>query len=227
MPVEVYVEVGSKRAFAGAIDWPGWCRAGRSEDDALEALVAYGPRYAHAVRGSRVAFTPPKELRTLGVVERLKGDATTDFGAPSIAPTADSRTIDRRWVTRQVKLLRASWQAFDGSVDRVRGPLAKGPRGGGREVDAIVDHVIGAEASYLRMIGGRADVQEGAGRDEGERERERAAVIEALERALTDGIPERGPKGGARWSAPYFVRRAAWHVLDHAWEIEDRSSPAE
>ena len=222
MPIEVSLEVGSKRAFAGAIDWPGWCRAGRSEDDALEALLAYGPRYATAIRGTRIAFTPPKQLRTLAVVERLKGDATTDFGAPSIAPKADARAIDRRWLTRQVTLLRASWDAFDGAVDGVRGPLAKGPRGGGRDVDAIVDHVVGAEASYLRMIGGRADVEEGEAADA--RDRERAAVLEMLERALTDGIPERGPKGGARWSAPYFVRRAAWHVLDHAWEIEDRSS---
>jgi hypothetical protein len=156
----------------------------------------------------------------------LKGDTTTDFGAPSIAPAADARPIDRRWLNRQVELLRASWHAFDRAVDRVRGPLAKGPRGGGREVDAIIDHVIGAEASYLRMIGGRADLDEGAGADAQERERERAAVIDGLERALTDGIPERGPKGGARWSAPYFVRRTAWHVLDHAWEIEDRSSPS-
>jgi hypothetical protein len=215
VPVEVSLEVGSKRAFAGAIDWPGWCRGGRSEDDALQSLLAYGPRYATAIRGTRIAFTPPKQLRTFAVVERMKGDATTDFGAPSIAPAADARAIDRRWLARQEKLLRASWDAFDRAVDGVRGPLAKGPRGGGREVDAIVDHVVGAEASYLRMIGGRADE---------EREQERAAVIDALERALTDGIPERGPKGGARWSAPYFVRRAAWHVLDHAWEIEDRSS---
>jgi hypothetical protein len=49
-------------------------------------------------------------------------------------------------------------------------------------------------------------------------------VLEGLEHAVTDGIPARGPRGGKRWSAPYFVRRAAWHVLDHAWEIEDRSS---
>jgi hypothetical protein len=224
VPVGVYLEVGSKRTFAGAIDWPGWCRADRSEDDALEALLAYGPRYARAIHGARIAFTPPKQLRTFEVVERLKGDATTDFGAPSIAPAADARAIDRRWLTRQVKLLRASWQAFDQAVDSVRGPLAKGPRGGGREVDAIVDHVVGAEASYLRMIGVRADVEEGAAA--AVRDDERAAVLDGLEHALTDGIPERGPKGGARWSAPYFVRRAAWHVLDHAWEIEDRSSSA-
>jgi hypothetical protein len=108
-------------------------------------------------------------------------------------------------------------------VDGVSDPLAKGPRGGGRELDAIVGHVVGAEASYLRMIEGtppRFDEDEAAAA----RDDERSAVIEGLERALTDGIPERGPRGGARWSAPYFVRRAAWHVLDHAWEIEDRSS---
>jgi hypothetical protein len=26
----------------------------------------------------------------------------------------------------------------------------------------------------------------------------------------------------SRWPPRYVVRRAAWHVLDHAWEIEDR-----
>jgi hypothetical protein len=223
VPVEVYLEVASKRAFAGALDWPGWCRAGRSEDDALAALLAYGPRYAKAIRGTRIAFSPPKQLRVLRVVERLRGDATTDFGAPSIAPTADARSIDRRWLTRQEKLLRASWAALDRAVARVRGPLAKGPRGGGRELDAVVGHVVGAEASYLRMIGGTPPRFEDA-EAAAARERERTAVIDALERALTDGIPRRGPKGGARWPAPYFVRRAAWHVLDHAWEIEDRSS---
>ena len=223
MPVEVYLEVASKRAFAGAIDWPGWCRAGRSEEDALEALLAYGPRYAKAIRGSRIAFTPPTQAGTLKVVDRLKGDATTEFGAPSIAPKADVRTIDRRWLTRQEKLLRASWGAFDRAADRAAGPLAKGPRGGGRELDAIVGHVVGAEAGYLKMIEGTPPRFDEAGAA-AVREHVRDAVIVGLERALTDGIPERGPKGGARWSAPYFVRRAAWHVLDHAWEIEDRSS---
>jgi hypothetical protein len=35
-------------------------------------------------------------------------------------------------------------------------------------------------------------------------------------------VPERGPRGGAIWSARNYVRRIAWHVLDHAWEIEDK-----
>jgi hypothetical protein len=222
MPVEVYVETGAKRVFAAALDWPGWCRAARSEEDAIDALIACGSRYAAVLEGSGVRFTPPARASTLEIVERLHGDATTDFGAPSIAPEADDRSIDRRWLTRQEKILRASWDAFDRAAANVTGPLEKGPRGGGREVDAIVAHVLGAEASYVRMIGATAKGFEEAGADAA-REDERSIVLEGLERALVDGIPA-GPRGGKRWSAPYFVRRAAWHVLDHAWEIEDRSS---
>jgi len=85
-----------------------------------------------------------------------------------------------------------------------------------------VGHVVGAEGSYLRMIAGKPpafdEADAAAARDE-----ERAAVLDGLQRALIAGIPEKGPRGGARWSARYFVRRAAWHVLDHVWEIEDRS----
>ena len=221
MPVDAYVEVGAKRVFAGALDWPGWCRAARSEDSALEALIAYGSRYAAVLEGSGVRFTPPADVSTLDISERLKGDATTDFGAPSIAPNADAGPVDRRWLTRQEKILRASWKAFDRAAEDVSGPLEKGPRGGGREVDAIVAHVVGAEASYARMIGAAAKGFEEPQADA--RDDERAVVLEALERAVTDGIPA-GPRGGKRWSARYFVRRATWHVLDHAWEIEDRSS---
>ncbi len=35
-------------------------------------------------------------------------------------------------------------------------------------------------------------------------------------------IPERGSRGGTLWTPRYFVRRVAWHTLDHAWELEDR-----
>jgi hypothetical protein len=229
MPVEVYLEATKKRAFAGAVDWPGWCRAGRDEEAALEALIEAGPRYGRVLEGSGVRFVAPARASTLKVVERLEGDATTDFGAPSIAPSADAAPIDRRWHTRNERILRACWAALDRAVGGVRADLEKGPRGGGRELDAIVDHVVGAEGSYLRMIAGKPpahreglDAQGDASR--AAREEERSSVLEGLERALTDGIPEKGPRGGARWSARYFVRRAAWHVLDHAWEIEDRSS---
>ncbi|MGI8847592.1 MAG: hypothetical protein ACR2GX_04910 [Candidatus Dormibacteria bacterium] len=43
--------------------------------------------------------------------------------------------------------------------------------------------------------------------------------IGAALRGPTDGTPlrERG------WPARYAARRIAWHALDHAWEIEDRT----
>ena len=50
------------------------------------------------------------------------------------------------------------------------------------------------------------------------------AMLEALAASVRGEVPETGPRGGKRWSARYFVRREAWHVLDHAWEIEDRSA---
>ena len=46
----------------------------------------------------------------------------------------------------------------------------------------------------------------------------RAAWLEAF-RAGADGKPRR--EGGR--SARYMARRIAWHAMDHAWEIEDRS----
>jgi hypothetical protein len=33
------LEVTPKMSFASALDWPGWCRAGRDEGEALDALA--------------------------------------------------------------------------------------------------------------------------------------------------------------------------------------------
>ena len=53
--------------------------------------------------------------------------------------------------------------------------------------------------------------------------RTREAILKAVAASAHGEVPERGPRGGVRWTARYFVRRDAWHVLDHTWEIEDRS----
>jgi hypothetical protein len=148
-----YVETGTKRAFAGAIEWPGWCRAGRDPDSALGALFDYRTRYAKTLRGTRLGFEPPAGPAAFVVVERLKGDATTDFGAPSIAPTADERRITDAELARLCSILNACWRSFDLAVETARGKvLAKGPRGGGRDLRKIVDHVVDADGSYLRML---------------------------------------------------------------------------
>src|SRR5512141_355825 len=127
--IDVSVEVGAKRAFACALAWPGWCRGGRDESSALEALLAYGPRYAHVLRGTRLGFRVPADAR---VVERLEGDATTDFGAPGAAPSADAAPMTEADLRRARSLLRAGWEAFDRAVEAAAGrTLATGPRGGG------------------------------------------------------------------------------------------------
>ena len=77
----------------------------------------------------------------------------------------------------------------------------------------------GAEESYLSRIGRKV----GKGDDGDAVRRTREAVLQGLAVAVRDGVPAAGPRGGARWSVRYFVRRDAWHVLDHAWEIEDRA----
>jgi hypothetical protein len=166
--VDVCLEIGQKRTFAGAIDWPGWCQAGRGEAAALQALFDYAPRYARVLGAARIEFQAPAAASVLAVVKRLESNANTDFGAPVIAPSSDTRLVDDAELARFQRLLKACWEAFDGAVRAATGyELRKGPHGGGRDLEGIVRHVMGAEAAYLA--------------------------------------------------------RLAWHVLDHAWETEDRS----
>ena len=39
--LDVYLELGTKRLFAIAADWPGWARHANDEQSALAALVDY------------------------------------------------------------------------------------------------------------------------------------------------------------------------------------------
>jgi hypothetical protein len=158
------------------------------------------------------------------VVERLRGDATTDFGAPGKAPAGDEASLTARDLARSQALLRAIWAAFDHAVESARGKaLRTGPRGGGRALERIVDHVLEAEAGYVSQLGGRVPVGGSSG-DEA-LVRARAATLAALDAAAHGQLPRLGPRGGRRWSPRFFTRRAAWHVLDHVWEIEDRLTP--
>ena len=214
--IEVYLEIGKKRTFAGALDWPGWCRKGRDEATALQALFEYGPRYARILRRTRLGFRVPGDASALVVVERLKGNATTDFGAPDMAPAGDAGLLEAADLSRLQTLLKACWRAFDATVELADGKeLQTGPRGGGRTVDGIVQHVLGAEKGYLSALGGKVSQPESP-------EEIRKAILKTLKASTRGEIAEFGPRGGKRWSPRYFIRREAWHVLDHVWEIEDR-----
>jgi hypothetical protein len=219
--MDVYLESGSKRIFAGAIDWPGWCRGARDEEGALGALFTYADRYRRAIGSARLGFAVPGAEDELRVVDRVDGDATTDFGAPGAAPAVDRGPVDDADLKRSERILRACWRTFDGAVraaDGVR--LAKGPRGGGRDVEQIVRHVADADRAYLSKLGAGIRVAE-----EGARALlpVRAALVEALWALPRDEPDRTGPRGGRYWTPRYGVRRIAWHALDHAWELQDRT----
>lgn len=213
---EVTIERGAKRVFAGANAWPGWCRSERTEEGALEALLTYGPRYAKAMGRRRLGYLAPPDVGRFRVVERLTGNATTDFGAPGVAPRSDDRPVDEEEAKRLAAIMKACWSALDRAAAAADGlVLRTGPRGGGRELAAIVEHVADAEVAYLSKLGARPSAGDA-----------RVRLLAVLASRARGEPPERTPRSGVLWTPRYFMRRAAWHVLDHAWEIEDRSRPA-
>lgn len=203
--MEVYVETGSRRVFATAIEWPGWTRDAKTEDAAIARLLDYRPRYEAAI-GRKV------RVGAVEVVERRKGDASTDFGVAA-NPSADEEDVDARQLRRLVGIVEACWAAFDAAATTAKGrTLTTGPRGGGRTLAKIVEHHDEALRAYLAQLGGDRRHPD-----------PRAALLEALDARRRGDLPDRGPRGGARWTPRQAIRKAATHALDHAWEIEDRS----
>jgi hypothetical protein len=221
--ITVYLEIGKKRTIASALDWPGWCRSARDEQAALQTLTDYWHRYAHILHRSKIEFQPLSHTSAFTVVERLAGNATTDYGVPGLAPTSDSNPIGDLELLRLQTLLKACWVALDDAVESARGKtLRTGPRGGGRTLDGIHEHVLGAEISYLSSLGGKVPLTDS---HQPSKEETGQVIMETLVASAHGEIASLGPRGGKRWSARYFVRRLAWHILDHIWEIEDRTTP--
>lgn len=194
----VYLEQGKTWTFACAVDWPGWARRGKGDDAAIEELLAYADRYAEVVG----AFEPG-ELRVVGTAA---GTATTDFGAPDARGPWDLEPLDDAEAARQADLLAACWAAFDAGVAVAPAELAKGPRGGGRDRDPMAQHVQEAERAYARKVGVRLPPRTPWAD-------QRVALLEALRH----DEPDRA------WPTRYATRRIAWHVLDHLWEMQDKS----
>jgi hypothetical protein len=147
--IAVGVESTPKRVFASALEWPGWTRAGRDEAAALAALAASGERYAAAAREAGIPFGPITPGR-LEVVEHLPGTPTTVFGAPDVVFALDGRPTDAADGGRLAALVRAAWTILERVVASAPADLRKGPRGGGRDRDAIAAHVVAAENAYAR-----------------------------------------------------------------------------
>lgn len=221
-PIALSLEVGEKKAFAVAIDWPGWTRSGKDVDSAVENLLAYAPRYARIFSRTTIDFTPPGDVAGFTVEERHKGNSATEFGVAGIETKYDTGTFTEADRDRSLAILDAIWHTFDRVVDSAEGhPLRKGPRGGGRDRDKIVLHVVESAGGYLTTLGWKYSFDTNAPLDK-ENERLRNAIRDGLDAGVKGELPEKGPRGGKVWSPRYFVRRLGWHIMDHVWEIEDR-----
>ncbi len=214
--IRVMVERGKKkRVVASAFDWPGWDRSGKSEVEALKALAAYRPRYAKIADLAGLA----DEFRRAGditVVERLEGTGMTDFyGLSARSAESEYAPMSVAACERKLALLRASWTYFDDVASRVSRELRKGPRGGGRDRDRIVSHANGAEIQeFAKKVGVNTPLE--ARRRPDDLRAHREAFCAAIRDYNARGAPAR------TWTVQYVIRHSAYHMLDHAWEMEDR-----
>lgn len=216
-PLRVILEIGKKRkVVAGALDWPGLDRWGTSEDDALGKLTSYLPRYAGVAERAGMA-TEFATAADSAVVERVAGSTSTDFwGIAHVPSEIEREVLSPADLERRLALLVACWAYFDAVVGGIGAELRPGPRGGGRSRDQIVRHVYATEPDqFSRKVEVRTP-------------REVVLTPQGLaahRRAYLDAI--RAYNGGGRpartWPIQFLVRRTAHHVMDHAWEIEDRS----
>ncbi len=195
----VYVEEGKNSVFAVSLGWPGWCRRAKTTDLAIESLDVYGERYAKIV-------TSPFRPGPFEIVGTVKGNATTDFGAPDARGPWDHEALSATELSRQIAVLQDCWNYFDLTVESAPSTLRKGPRGRGRDRDAIADHVREAERAYCSRVGFRV-----APRTPWDEQRD---VVMTTLRSISSS---------AKWPVAYALRRIAWHIVDHAWEIEDKS----
>ncbi len=223
--IEVFIEAGPRRVFASALAWPGWARSGKTEELALAALADYRPRYAPLAK--RAGLAPP--AGALAITERHAGLAkNADFGSLGEIAPSDARPLTADEGARIAALLEAAWAAFAEVAEAAPAQLRKGPRGGGRDTAQIIEHVFGAEAMYARKMGLPRDKLAEARPDASDVLRRR---ITAELRDPAGTVPLKGatPPMGATppkaWPLRTAARRITWHVLDHLWEIEDKSEP--
>lgn len=218
----VFIEEGKKKTFAGALGWPGWCRSGKDQESALQALINYAPRYRQVLKFAPRQVDLPEDLGDIEIKEKVEGNATTSFGAPAVILQSDLVPAEEIDYQFWKNILAACWKSFDNSYQNARGKdLLKGPRGGGRDSEGILNHIMEGDLAYLRRVARNYRRHQDL-EIKVEIENIRQEIITVLDIAENQGLPEQGPRGGVIWPVRFFIRRLVWHTLDHQWEIEDR-----
>jgi hypothetical protein len=111
--IAVAIEATSKKAFATAVDWPGWSRSGKTSELALEALADAAPRYASVAELAGEMVPSAIETGDFDVVEEAEGGSGTAFGVPSRITEADRRPVMEKEADRLRRLVAAAWTTFD------------------------------------------------------------------------------------------------------------------
>jgi hypothetical protein len=204
-----------KRWVAVAADWPGLERGGRTEDEALEKLARYVPRYLPIATRARLGSELASQAG-IDIIGRYTGTGSTDFWGISFAPSPlDREPFDAPTFDRQARLLRAAWAEFDETAARVSAELRPGVRGGGRSRDEIIGHVLRVEGGdFSKRV--KAPSEEDEMRQPDGLARHRDRYVPAMRAWYQEGQPL------GNWTIPYLLRHTAYHSLDHAWEMQDR-----
>jgi hypothetical protein len=215
----VTLEVGpkGKKIVAVAPDWPGLERGAKTTEEAIERLRSYIARYSPVAKlaGMQAEFETIKNFK---VVEQYPGTGSTDFWGISFAfSSIDRQDMSDRELARELKLMQASWKFFDGVRKRVSARMQKGPRGGGRDRDRIVRHVLLNEEDWAKGVGVLAPPNAIL------TARGLKAHRDAYCRAIRH-YHAQGKMAGSVAKKPlrFLIRHTAFHTLDHAWEMEDK-----
>jgi hypothetical protein len=209
-----------KRWVAVAADWPGLERGAKTEDEAVDKLARYVPRYLPVARRARLGSELASQTQ-IEIIGRYPGVGSTDFWGISFAPSPlDREPFDAATFDRQARLLRAAWAEFDETAARVSPELRPGPRGGGRSRDRIIQHVTGQEgADFSKRV--HVPAEYGDLPTPAELAEHRDRFVDAMRGWYEEGKPL------GSWTIPYLLRHAAYHVLDHTWEMQDRDLTGE
>ncbi|MEZ4661863.1 MAG: hypothetical protein R2911_30305 [Caldilineaceae bacterium] len=214
--LRVAIEIGpkGKKVVAVAAEWPGLARGAKTQEAAMERLRSYIPRYATVAKlaGMEAAFAANP---TVDVVEQYPGTGSTDFWGISFAfSSIDQATMSAEALERELTLLEACWAFFDDVRARVSAEMQKGPRGGGRDRDHIVRHVLTNEQDWAKGLG--VHTPDGAMLTSEGLQAHRDAYCHAIRDYHAQG------KSAGKRPLRYLIRHTAFHTLDHAWEMEDK-----
>ena len=218
--MRVTLEIGpkGKKVAAVAPDWPGLQRGAKTEEAAIERLLAYVPRYTTVTKlaGMEATFaTHP----VVDVVERYQGPGSTAFwGIPFAFSSIDKQGMSGDELERELRLMQACWAFFDGVRSRVSAELQRGPRGGGRDRDHIVRHIFANVQDWAKGLGVLTP-DDAMATGEGLKAH-RDAYCQAIRDYHSQG------KTAGKWPLRYLIRHTAFHTMDHAWEMEDKDLTA-